>query len=308
MPHQSKVVPGLQGLFRVDSDEAAGFAWERMNGATILGCYPANFPVIDDLRSVTGKLVATSYKTMNTYANYGNLITQSDRSRFLRVVDKYLTELMNMKTRTQNLPSPSGSKQSVTADINKIEEYHLNIAVPGEDFQRNLDFLKQEYVRINSLGIRHATSGAPVRLFFAPVANIWMVSPGYIYEMMKGADIMGSDAAQFKTIDKFNAQKKRVISYKVADLYRHYQGDKGGQEFHSMLKQYLMALESFNRHGYREPGVSGREIKPKDFEEIRLSLAIPQHYNREKFEYALDWADGSAKHYGMQFRVNLAPD
>ncbi len=93
----------------------------------------------------------------------------------------------------------------------------------------------------------------------------------------------------------------------MGDLQRHDQGVSGAAKFKGVLNGYPMALESFKRLGYTELGPTGRSIRPADFRKVRLSIAIQDGYDKARFDGVPDWSDDSATHWGMQFRVNIAP-
>lgn len=102
-------------------------------------------------------------------------------------------------------------------------------------------------------------------------------TPGAGYETLKGASIHGQQPGTFKTIDKLNAEKDRVISYKSIDLYKPSYAAAGGNSVlntvKSTLRKYIQALKEFNGSSLTT-GDMRIAVSKKDFSEKRLSVAI----------------------------------
>ena len=133
--------------------------------------------------------------------------------------------------------------------------------------------------------------------------------PGSAYEVIKKASIHGQQPGTFKTIDKLNADKNRVISYKSIDLnMSSYEGTGGQRSLNSVkgtIRGYIRALKEF--HGASLViGDSTLAVRGVDFTDKRLSVAIPMlsanelDFYKETFELLVD----EAVNAGLTLRVH----
>jgi hypothetical protein len=301
----------LKGLFS-QPEEAAGFAWENMNGASIDGCLPGNFPVIDDVwDDGQGCYVATSYKTMNTFACYDGLSSEEGKRAFFSKVAEYVNELADFGKYKRNLIQRNGGGlKEVEVSADKMSAFCLEIAVPLEDIEDNKQYIKNLEAELISQNLRHKRTQRPISVSFRFIKDIWLPSPGYLLEIAADSQIKGQPSGNFKAIDSFHQSShgNRSTSLKVVDLRRHYQGGDGPARLLTTLRGYLTALTDFRSTGYKERGKDGRQIKPDEVGVASLCIAIPENYDREMFGEALLHFYKEAHENGVEVEIMLAPD
>ncbi|MBL8228249.1 MAG: hypothetical protein JNL98_07220 [Bryobacterales bacterium] len=306
----------------------AGRFFEQQQKAKIKGCDPGNFPFIDATGKVsdyTGKEkeMASSLKTIDL--NTGNFEDADAWENFHGIVGKHLNQLMQFRNAQGNLVNAKGEVQEVTCSISEFKALELRIGVQESIFNtakaQMLEAAKS--VTDSSLGGTNQVSATtishgpvPVLTRILPIPdNFYKTNTGENYEVLKGAEIHGQPPAQFKTVDKLSVrsvrfkrgkrwfQKKvgRVISYKTHDVLNCY---ASVPSFQSVLLKELSTLAEFS--SYTEPNGLKRTIKSEDYEEKRLSVAIPMvgEKQMQRLHPALMAAFKEAKKKGLTFRVH----
>lgn len=306
----------------------AGRLFEQREKAKIKGCDPGNFPFIDATGKVTDytgkeKEMASSLKTIDL--NTGNFEDADAWENFHGIVGKHLNQLMQFRNAQGNLVNAKGEVEEVKCSIGEFQALELRIGVQESIFNTaKAEMLEAaKSVTDSSLGGTNQVASStishgrvPVLTRILPIPdNFYKTNTGENYEVLKGAEIHGEPPAQFKTVDKlsvrtvkFKRKKKwfrkkvgRVISYKTHDVLRGYSSLSG---LKSVLLKELSTLADFS--SYTEPNGLKRTIRSTDYEEKRLSVAIPMigEKDLQRLHPALMEAFREAQKKGLTFRVH----
>jgi hypothetical protein len=203
---------------------------------------------------------------------------------------KHAKELSQFRNGSGNLlPKAGGDRRQVSMTWDDFDIAILKVGVPKSVYKANDDFFQstQRYLSDSTLGglgdlkLRPIAGGQkkPIKTIIVPFNDLNFVQmPGNIYEVVKGASIHGQSPGTFKTIDKLNTSKNRVISYKSIDLYAtSYAAAGGAQSLNSVkstMRGYIKALKDF-RGASLTIGDRILTVRGADFTEKRLSVAIP---------------------------------
>lgn len=295
-------------------ESVAGHAFELDQEASIRGCYPGSFPTIDsyddNFATRQGrKRAIISLKVV--YCTPDGEMDQAWETQVMNKIFAHAKELSRFRGGGGNLlPKDGGDRTRVTIDWDDFDIAVLRVGVPKSVYKANTRFFgsTQRLLTDMSLGgsgnmklspLYHPQK-KPIKTEVVPFHDLSFVEmPGSTYEVIKGASIHGLRPGTFKTIDKLNVEKSRVISYKSIDLRAtSYEADGGPRSLNSVrstLRAYIKALKEF--HGASQKiGDTVLTVGSGDFTEKRLSIAIPMLkatellFYKEVFEQLVDEA------------------
>lgn len=298
-------------------EDCAGRMFEIYEGAKIKGKSPGNFPIIDATGAVTshdGKTykTASSLKTIDLMAPVFD--TSEAWKHFHAKSGKHLNELATFRGGKSNLVSGSGEVEEVSVSIDEFDILELRIGVQESIYNSAKDQMEiaEKSLTDSLIGgtntVRTSVFGGassrlvPILTRIRPIPdNFFKDNSGSRYELVKGAEIHGEPPAQFKTIDKFKKVKRRVVSYKSHDIVNGY---PNAMVLKGVLTKDINALAQFNR--YTEPNGLERTIRPEDFDEKRLSVAIPLVNKKTLAEFHAVFMESynTAKSKGIKLRIH----
>ena len=276
-------------------ESVAGRKFELDQRAEIRGCYRGSFPEIDSYdenywtRKQGPKRAVISLKVIHCFPK-----EDFDPAWETAVINKiwaHLKELSRFRGASGNLlPKTGGDRQRVEIGWDDFDIGVLRVGVPKSVFKANKRFFAE-----TQRGLTDSRYGGVIDMRMKPIDpskekkslltdilpfgdDNFVELPGTAYEVIKGASIHGDRPGTFKTIDKLDTTKNRVISYKSIDLnMKSYEASVGSRSLNPVkgtLRGYISALKDF-RGASLVIGDKTLSVKGADFTEKRLSVAIP---------------------------------
>lgn len=305
------------------AESSAGHAFERDQNASIRGCYPGSFPVIDayDEHFYTRRGVRRAVISLKVlYCFSDGAYDVAWENQVYNKVFGHLKELSFFRGGAGNLlPMDGSDRRRVEIGWDDFDIGVLRVGVPKSVFKSNKETFQKLQRNLTdfdlggnqTLRMKPINGRAPKPLKTEIVAfldDVFTESAGLDYETIKGAAVDGHRPGTFPTIDKIDRTKERVYSYKSIDLYKPSYDSAGGSRsinaVKGTLRGYIRALKDF-RGASRVIGDVTLVVRDGDFTEKRLSVAIPMltagelDFYKAAFEELTD--EAAAAHITLRF-------